>query len=431
MKKTMTRILSLMLAVITVFGLMSAPASAASGISVNDSASTVKVDTSSGKFYVVKTDNAKIKTKDSTFSSTYGNYTKGSLILSTGTKGDYIKTKLGGTTYYIHQNDVKKAGSTFSASIDYTTINAAAFRTGPAQKCSIAYKPAKGTAFLLVGSLRNSSNNLWLVVYNPNTKKLDYLYSGNSACICTQVKLTVSAPTNTVNTRGTLQLKASYSPSALTNSITWTSGNPNVATVNAKGVVTGISAGTATITATVDGLNGSVSVSTDITVSHKVTLDVPVIRQYNSEWKNKYIANSNAKIGAYGCLLTSATMVYSYDTGKKLKPTDMDDLLKFTSGGALYWESLEDLGYYRHGYGTEVTNSILSTIYAQLKNGNPVIVGGKNSKNSHYIVVTGYTGSSTASFKASHFTINDPGNSNRTTLQHFLNDYSIITSLIY
>ena len=425
MKKTMTRILSLILAVITVFGLMTAPASAASGISVSDSTSIVNVDTSGGKFYVVKTDKAAIRTKASFFCSTYGTYTKGSLILSTGTSGDYIKTKLGGTTYYIHKNDVKKAGSTFSASIDYTTINAAAFRTGPAQKCSIAYKPAKGTAFLLAGCLRNSSNNLWLVVYTPNTKQLNFLYSGNSANVCTQVKLNVSAPTNTVNTRGTLQLKVSYSPSALTNSITWTSSNPYVASVNANGVVTGISAGTATITATVDGLNGTVSVSTDITVSPKISLNVPVIRQYDSRWKNKYIANSNATIGKYGCTLTSLAMVHSYKTGTLYTPDVMDDLLKFTGGGAVYWNSVNALGYYKHAYS-------LSAIYEQLKQGNPVIIGGKNaSGGTHWVVITGYTGTSVANLNGCDFTINDPGNGNRTTLQQFFDSYPYISTLVY
>lgn len=424
MKKTMTRILSLMLAVITVFGLMIAPASAASGISVSDSTSIVNVDTSGGKFFVVKNNNAKLKYTIAPFGPTYATYTKGTLIKVNGSIGSHYYVDIGGQNYFISKNDVKPAGNSFNASIDYTTINAAAFRTGPAQKCSIAYKPAKGTAFLLAGCLRNSSNNLWLVVYTPNTKQLNFLYSGNSANVCTQVKLNVSAPTNTVNTRGTLQLKASYSPSALTNSITWTSSNPYVASVNANGVVTGISAGTATITATVDGLNGAVSVSTDITVSPKISLNVPVIRQYDSRWKNKYIANSNATIGKYGCTLTSLAMVHSYKTGTLYTPDVMDDLLKFTGGGAVYWNSVNALGYYKHAYS-------LSAIYEQLKQGNPVIIGGKNaSGGTHWVVITGYTGTST-NFSGWDFTINDPGNGNRTTLQQFFDSYPYISTLVY
>lgn len=436
MKKTLTRILSLVLAVIAVFGLMTAPASAASGISVSDSANTVKVDTSGGKFVVVTKSDAKLRTKANGFSSTYVTCSKGTLIQINGSSGDYYKVKMGGVNYYILKSDVKKAGSTFAASIDYTVNSkGSAVRTGPAAKSDIAYKLPKGTAFLLCGTLRRADNsNLWLVVYDTNSRNLVYLFSGNSACVCANAKFTVSASTNTVNTRGTLQLKASYSPSALTNSITWTSSDKSVATVSSKGIVTGISAGTATITATVDGLNGAVSVSTDITVSPKIQLDVPVLRQYDSRWKNKYIANSNATIGKYGCLLTSISAVYSYDTGKTVTPDAMDDLLKFTSGGALYWDSLEEIGYYRHSHGKKVSNAMLTAIYEQLKQGNPVIIGGKNSKGgTHWVTITGFTGSSssTSSFKSSQFTIMDSGNSKRTTLQDFINSYPSLFNLVY
>ncbi len=427
MEKTMTRILSLILAVITVFGLMLVPASAASGVSVSDSTATVSVDTSGGKFVVVTTPNAKIRTKDSFFSSVYATASSGTLLRANDSSGDYYEVKMGGTNCFIAKSDAKKAGSTYSCSIDYTVNSkGSAVRTGPAAKSDIAYKLPKGTAFLLCGTLRRADNsNLWLVVYNPSSRNLVYLYSGNSACVCANVKLTVTAHTNTVNTRGTLTLKASYSPSALTNTITWSSSNPAVATVNNKGLVHGLTAGTATITATVDGLNGAVSVSTDITVSPKVQLNVPVLRQYDSKWKNKYIAKSNATIGKYGCTLTSLSMVYSYDTGKTVTPDAMDDLLKFTSGGAVYWDSVSAVGYNRHSYS-------LAAIYEQLKQGNPVIIGGKNSKGgTHWVVITGYIGTSTTSFKASSFTINDPGNSNRTTLQHYFNSYPIVSTLVY
>ena len=169
----------------------------------------------------------------------------------------------------------------------------------------------------------------------------------------------------------------------------------------------------------------TISVSTDITVSPKVSLNVPVLRQYDSRWKNKYIAKSNALIGKYGCTLTSLAMVYSYDTGKTVTPDAMDDLLKFTGGGAVYWDSVSALGYNRHAYS-------LAAIYEQLKQGNPVIIGGKNAKGgTHWVVITGYTGTSTTNFNGSDFTINDPGNSNRTTLQHYFSSYPYVSTLVY
>ena len=426
MKKALIRFLSLVLALTTVCGLMIVPASAASGISVSDNASTVSVDTSGGKFIIVTTSNAKIRLTASYFGSVFATASSGTLLKSNGTSGDYYKVKMGGTNYYIAKSDVKSCGNSFKASIDYTTVNAAAFRTGPAQACDIAYKPAKGTAFLTVGTLRNSSNNLWSVVYDTSssTPSLLYLYSGNSACVCANVKLNVTASTNTINIRDTLQLKATYSPSALTNTITWTSSNHGVATVNSNGLVTGISAGTATITATVNGLNGTVSVSTNITVTPQIKLNVPVLRQYDSAWKNKYIAQSNATIYKYGCTLTCLSMLHSYKTGTLYNPDVMDDMLKFTSGGAVYWDSVSALGYNRHSYS-------LSTIYNQLKQGNPVIIGGKNaSSGTHWVIITGYTGNG-GTLKASDFTINDPGNSSRTTLQHYFNSYPYVSTLLY
>lgn len=426
MKKTMTRILSLMLAVITVFGLMTAPASAASGISVSNSVSSVQVDTSGGKFFVVKNNNAKLKYTIAPFGPTYATYTKGTLIKVNGSIGSHYYVDIGGQNYYISKNDVKPAGNSFNASIDYTTVKGASFRVGPAQKYECAYRQARGTTFLLCGSLKNNSTgNLWLVVYNLATKKLDYLYSGNSARVCATVKLTVTAPTNAVNAGGTLQLNASCSPSALINTIYWSSSNPAVATVESGGKVTGHSAGSAVITASVGGLNGTLTVSTNITVGSAIRLNVPVIRQYDSRWKNKYIANSNATIGKYGCTLTSLAMVHSYKTGVLYTPDVMDDMLRFTGGGAVYWNSVNALGYYKHAYS-------LSAIYEQLKQGNPVIIGGKNaSGGTHWVVITGYTGTSVANLNGWDFTINDPGNGNRTTLQQFFDSYPYISTLVY
>lgn len=67
--------------------------------------------------------------------------------------------------------------------------------------------------------------------------------------------VTVSPVSGSVNVNGTLALTATVAPATATNkSVTWTSGSPAVATVSAAGVVTGVSAGSATITVrTVDG----------------------------------------------------------------------------------------------------------------------------------------------------------------------------------
>ena len=95
---------------------------------------------------------------------------------------------------------------------------------------------------------------------------------------------------NTVNKGSSITLTATVSPSNATNkTIEWTSSNPSVATVN-NGKVTGVSAGTAMITATTS--NGKVatktiSVKDIIKVSMKIgTFNVARFRQSTYAWSN-------------------------------------------------------------------------------------------------------------------------------------------------
>jgi hypothetical protein len=61
----------------------------------------------------------------------------------------------------------------------------------------------------------------------------------------------------------------------VTNLVTWTSSVPAVATISSSGVATAVSAGTATITASMKGFNGPVSGSATLTVSqHVVSLSI-------------------------------------------------------------------------------------------------------------------------------------------------------------
>ena len=61
--------------------------------------------------------------------------------------------------------------------------------------------------------------------------------------------VSVSPTSATISVNGTQQLSATVSPSDATNkSVTWTSSNTSVATVSSSGLVTGVSAGNATIT---------------------------------------------------------------------------------------------------------------------------------------------------------------------------------------
>ncbi len=72
--------------------------------------------------------------------------------------------------------------------------------------------------------------------------------------------ITLTAPTRTVEAGGTLQLSAAVTEedgSASTRTVRWESNAPGVATVSSTGRVSGVAAGTATITAGVGGATSS------------------------------------------------------------------------------------------------------------------------------------------------------------------------------
>lgn len=79
--------------------------------------------------------------------------------------------------------------------------------------------------------------------------------------------ITLNQQTGSVAQNGKLQLQATISPSTATNkSLRWSSSNPSVATVDQTGLVTAISAGTATITvAAQDGSNVKASCVVQVT----------------------------------------------------------------------------------------------------------------------------------------------------------------------
>lgn len=91
--------------------------------------------------------------------------------------------------------------------------------------------------------------------------------------------VTVTPSTVTLNVNNTTHLTATVSPANATDkSVTWSSSNPAVATVNTSGTVTGISEGTASITAnTVDGgftASSSVTVTGIVATQYTITTSV-------------------------------------------------------------------------------------------------------------------------------------------------------------
>lgn len=110
------------------------------------------------------------------------------------------------------------------------------------------------------------SNGKWVdygVVRNVNFRIKGYTNNVTESVAATGIS--VSADTKTVKVGGTTTVTATVSPSNATNpNVTWSSSNKKVATVAQNGVVTGVAAGTAKITATTE--DGSYTASVTITV---------------------------------------------------------------------------------------------------------------------------------------------------------------------
>lgn len=160
-----------------------------------------------------------------------------------------------------------------------------------------------------------------------------------------------------------------------------------------------------------------------------VQLNVVDYKQFGESWSNTTITYST--IGQVGCLVTTIAMKYSYKTGTKTTPDKMLPKLTF-SGDNLQWVSFTNLGYTMESPSGSISQSMMQTIYNQLLKGKPVIVGAKTaSGGQHYVVVTGYIGSSGSSFSSAYFVINDPGSSKRTRLNEYLAAYPNIYKIIY
>jgi uncharacterized protein YjdB len=104
------------------------------------------------------------------------------------------------------------------------------------------------------------SNGLYMVIVEDNLRAKDWVYEWCPSGNCTNdivsvTGVSVSPESLTLNGSQTAQLTATISPANANNKVVkWTSGNASVATVTSSGLVTGIAAGTATITVTtVDG----------------------------------------------------------------------------------------------------------------------------------------------------------------------------------
>ena len=152
-----------------------------------------------------------------------------------------------------------------------------------------------------------------------------------------------------------------------------------------------------------------------------ISYDVPYYNQADPRWGSTYIGTKT--IAQVGCLVTSLAMTQSYHTDTEILPDEMRYQMQFDNNSIL-WAPIIALGYDLEGCSGLSTYAFCQRLYTLLEEHGPVIVGSDNLYGgSHYVVVTGCTNTDTSTLKTSDFTMNDPGFSNRTTLDEHLAAY--------
>ena len=152
-----------------------------------------------------------------------------------------------------------------------------------------------------------------------------------------------------------------------------------------------------------------------------ISYDVPYYNQADPRWGSTYIGTKT--IAQVGCLVTSLAMTQSYHTDTEILPDEMRYQMQFDNNSIL-WAPIIALGYDLEGCSGLSTYAFCQRLYTLLEEHGLVIVGSDNVHGgSHYVVVTGCTNTDTSTLKTSDFTMNDPGFSNRTTLDEHLAAY--------
>jgi len=162
-----------------------------------------------------------------------------------GTDGKYrYVSRLKGTFNIPEEdNQTENDGTdTTNTSIEYTGIYTEyQFNKGKYENGAWTKGSAKGLVVDTRYNLANVSN------FFTQTQTPDTIQAAN---VPTVTGIGVTPSTATIEVEGTIALNATLSPAGATGTITWESSDDEVATVDESGTVTGVSAGSATITAT-------------------------------------------------------------------------------------------------------------------------------------------------------------------------------------
>jgi Peptidase_C39 like family len=138
-----------------------------------------------------------------------------------------------------------------------------------------------------------------------------------------------------------------------------------------------------------------------------VNLSVPIYKQGDSRWSEDKLGTTSLTIKDYGCAITCIAMVFKY-YGIQTDPKDLNIWLKqndgYDSDGKVYWSKAtgKSRGIIRYPgvYDYNNITADLNKINSELDSGSPVIAEVRLFGSEHYVVITGYSGST--------YYINDP-----------------------
>ena len=135
----------------------------------------------------------------------------------------------------------------------------------------------------------------------------------------TPTGISISQTSLSLEVGGSKTLSATLSPANATGTIAWSSSNENVATVNQSGKVTAVSSGTATITASVQGVSG-VSATCSVTVSESAINEEVAYNLKNCGETSNYTSSSDITFddGKIWNIPGNQTLSYGLKLGGKL-----------------------------------------------------------------------------------------------------------------
>ena len=294
----------------------------------------------------------------------YGNYIPQEITLNVG---EYVyvidvSASMSTVTFNTSNKLSENLEGNLTATIEYsngTTSTSIAYSEFADNGIAVKLLNPKGIAYNMASPFGTAGN--WTVkVHSIDDENIYYNISITVNAIPVQ-SITFEESSATLYVEGTLQLTPSVGPENATNSlINWSSNNESVATVSDSGLVTAVSIGGATITATAvdgSGVYGTISISVVAKPAEPTWEEVTDASRLQAG-DVILITNDSASVELDG--FSSTSTVYGITTSYSTKPVGLYPLtlVAGSSSGTFALKNGSDYLYWNSGNSLETTSSI-------------------------------------------------------------------------